>query len=68
MATGPEHYLSAEAILLRLRTVEAGDVGEPGLIGEAQVHATLALASAVDTLAVYLGMAGEPSAASGEPS
>lgn len=45
--TGPEHYKEAERLLSELANVERGSKAEPGLIGEAQVHATLALAAAV---------------------
>jgi hypothetical protein len=43
---GPEHYKEAEQLLAMLPNVERGAVSEAGIIAEAQVHATLALAAA----------------------
>lgn len=46
MATGPEHYRRAQQLLADIENVMRGDEREPGLLAEAQVHATLALAAA----------------------
>lgn len=47
---GPEHYRKAEELLDILVNVERGAEAEPGIIAEAQVHATLALAAALGAL------------------
>lgn len=44
--TGPEHYREAERLLFEAGKLYAGDQREPGLLAEAQIHATLALAAA----------------------
>ncbi|MEY9937326.1 hypothetical protein [Streptacidiphilus sp. MAP5-3] len=50
MATGPEHYRTAETLAERARHFTYGDGADPvvgaALAAEAQVHATLALAAA----------------------
>ena len=55
---GPAHYKEAERLLGDLRNVAAGGNAEADLIGEAQVHATLAhvavmadMAAGADTFA-----------------
>lgn len=44
--TRAEHYREAEKLLNGLGNVEHGSPAEPGILAEAQVHATLALAAA----------------------
>lgn len=44
MASGPEHYKEAERLLAKLPESTAGGAYERSLLGEAQVHATLAAA------------------------
>jgi hypothetical protein len=44
--TGREHYQKAEALLDVSQRAERGSGQEVGLLAEAQVHATLALAAA----------------------
>ena len=45
--TGPQHYREAERLLAALDGRGRGEtLGEEGIVAEAQVHATLALASA----------------------
>ena len=55
---GPDHYREAEKLLALLPDTERGSSDEPGIIAEAQVHATLAVAAALGTLDAYSAGAG----------
>lgn len=44
--TGPEHYQEAERLLRQARAIEDAPLAVTQVLGEAQVHATLALAAA----------------------
>ncbi|MFH9248183.1 hypothetical protein ACH4LK_22475 [Streptomyces lydicus] len=58
---GPEHYIEAERLADRVHHFTYGDGGDPvtgaALAAEAQVHASLAQAAAVATLASMLAFA-----------
>lgn len=43
---GPSHYREAEKLLAVARNAERGSATDRSLLGEAQVHATLALTAA----------------------
>lgn len=61
--TGPEHYQQAARILWEVRTLhQRGSAHHLGVIAEAQVHATLALAAALG-LGAGLPTAGSASGA-----
>lgn len=49
--TGPEHFERAESLLDEVRLGEGADEWTAQLVAAAQVHATLAVAAAVDAVA-----------------